>query len=62
MSRKVTGTTGRSPDDPLGKQGRAVAVPLLITMPELEELLDVSIADQILCKEGATMSTIAMGE
>lgn len=45
MSRKATGTTGRSPDDPLGKQGRTVPVPLLITLPELEELLDVSIAN-----------------
>lgn len=45
MSRKVTGTTGRSPDDPLGKRGRTVPVPLLITLPELEELLDVSIAN-----------------
>ena len=45
MSRKVVGTTGRSPDDPLGKRGRAVPVPLLITLPELEELLDVSIAN-----------------
>ena len=45
MSRKVHGTTGRSPDDPLAKRGRSVAVPLLITLPELEELLDVSIAN-----------------
>ena len=45
MSRKVTGTTGRSPDDPLGKRGRDVPVSLLITLPELEELLDVSIAN-----------------
>ncbi|MBC7480495.1 MAG: hypothetical protein H7337_00925, partial [Rhizobacter sp.] len=45
MSRKVIGTTGRSPDDPLGKRGRSVPVPLLITLPELEELLDVSIAN-----------------
>ncbi len=45
MSRKLHGTTGRSPDDPLGKRGRAVPVPLLVTLPELEELLDVSIAN-----------------
>jgi len=45
MSRKVIGTTGRSPDDPLGKRGRSVPVALLITLPELEELLDVSIAN-----------------
>ena len=45
MSRKVHGTTGRSPNDPLAKRGRAVPVPLLITLPELEELLDVSIAN-----------------
>ena len=45
MSRKVHGTTGRSPIDPLAKRGRAVPVPLLITLPELEELLDVSIAN-----------------
>jgi putative transposase len=45
MSRKLHGTTGRSPDDPLGKRGREVPVPLLVTLPELEELLDVSIAN-----------------
>ena len=45
MSRRASGTTGRSTDDPLGKQGRTVPVPLLITLPELEELLDVSIAN-----------------
>ena len=45
MSRKVHATTGRSQTDPLAKRGRAVPVPLLITLPELEELLDVSIAN-----------------
>ena len=45
MSRKVHGTTGRSPNDPLAKPGRGVPVALLITLPELEELLDVSIAN-----------------
>jgi putative transposase len=45
MSRKAVGTTGRSPKDPLGKNGRAIPVPLLITLPQLEELLDVSIAN-----------------
>jgi transposase InsO family protein len=45
MSRKVQGTTGRSAKDPVAEKGRAVAVPLLITLPELEELLDVSIAN-----------------
>ncbi|MCK6372780.1 MAG: transposase [Zoogloea sp.] len=45
MSRKVHGTTGRHPDDPLGKRGRAVPVALLITLAELEELLDVCIAN-----------------
>ena len=45
MSRKVHGTTGRSPNDPLAKRGRAVPAALLITLPELEELLDVSIAN-----------------
>jgi transposase InsO family protein len=45
MSRKVQGTTGRSPKDTVAEKGRAVAVPLLITLPELEELLDVSIAN-----------------
>jgi len=45
MSRKVEGTTGRSPDDPLGKRGREAPVCLLITLPELEELLDVCIAN-----------------
>ena len=45
MSRKAVGTTGRSPKDPLGKSGRAVPLPLLITLPQLEELLDVSIAN-----------------
>lgn len=45
MSRKVHGTTGRNPSDPLAKRGRTAPVPLLITLPELEELLDVSIAN-----------------
>lgn len=45
MSRKVHGTTGRSPKDPAGERGRAVPLALLITLPELEELLDVSIAN-----------------
>jgi putative transposase len=45
MSRKLHGTTGRNPHDPAGKRGRAVPVPLLITLPELEEILDVSIAN-----------------
>ena len=45
MSRKVHGTTGRSPKDPVAEKGRAVAVPLLITLPELEELLDVCIGN-----------------
>lgn len=45
MSRKVHGTTGRSPNDPAGKRGRKVSTAMLITLPELEELLDVSIAN-----------------
>ena len=45
MSRKLHGTTGRNPQDPLGKRGRDVPVALLTTLPELEELLDVSIAN-----------------
>ena len=45
MSRKLHGTTGRNPQDPLGKRGREVSVALLTTLPELEELLDVSIAN-----------------
>ena len=45
MSRKVHGTTGRSPNDPLAKRGRVAATSLLITLPELEELLDVSIGN-----------------
>ena len=45
LSRKVRGTTGRNPKDPVAEKGRSVAVPLLITLPELEELLDVSIAN-----------------
>lgn len=45
MSRKIHGTTGRNPKDAAGEHGRAVPVPLLITLGELEELLDVSIAN-----------------
>ena len=45
MSRQVVGTTGRSPEDPVGKHGRRVPVDQLITLPELEELLDVTIAN-----------------
>ena len=45
MSRQVVGTTGRNPEDPAGKRGRRVAVEQLITLPELEELLDVTIAN-----------------
>lgn len=45
MSTKIHGTTGRHPKDPVGKRGRTVPVSLLITLPELEELLDVSIAN-----------------
>ena len=45
MSSKVEGTTGSNPQDPVGKRGRKVPVSLLITLPELEELLDVYIAN-----------------
>jgi hypothetical protein len=45
MSRMVHGTTGSNPGDPLGKKGRRVVVDELITMQELEELLDVTIAN-----------------
>ncbi|MFL9936514.1 hypothetical protein P0D88_47775 [Paraburkholderia sp. RL18-103-BIB-C] len=45
MSRKLTGTTGRHPDDPAGQRGRRAPVEQLITLPELEELLDVTIAN-----------------
>jgi putative transposase len=45
MSRRVHGTTGRHPNDPVGKKGRQTAVDQLITIDELEELLDVTIAN-----------------
>ena len=45
MSRRVVGTTGRNPEDPAGRRGRRVPVEQLITLPELEELLDVTIAN-----------------
>ncbi|WP_251108061.1 integrase [Burkholderia glumae] len=45
MSRQVVGTTGRHPEDPAGQRGRRVSVGQLITLPELEELLDVTIAN-----------------
>jgi hypothetical protein len=45
MSSKVEGTTGSSPQDPVGKRGRKVPVGLLVTLPELEELLDAHIAN-----------------
>ncbi|WP_150624766.1 hypothetical protein [Pandoraea horticolens] len=45
MSRQVIGTTGRNPEDPAGQRGRRVPVEQLITLPELEELLDMTIAN-----------------
>ncbi|MDB0543486.1 DDE-type integrase/transposase/recombinase [Ralstonia solanacearum] len=45
LSRQVVGTTGRHPQDPAGQRGRRVPVEQLITLPELEELLDVTIAN-----------------
>lgn len=45
MSRKIEGTTGRSVNDPAGKRGRTAPTALLITLPELEEMLDISIAN-----------------
>ena len=45
LSAEVEGTTGRSPQDPAGKRGRKVPVGLLVTLAELEELLDVYIAN-----------------
>ncbi|MFL9876699.1 integrase [Paraburkholderia megapolitana] len=45
MSRRVHGTTGRRPNDPAGKKGRQTAVDQLTTVDELEELLDVTIAN-----------------
>ena len=45
LSARIEGTTGRSPQDPAGKRGRKVPVALLVTLPELEELLDVHIAN-----------------
>ena len=45
MSRRVHGTTGRNPNDPVGRKGKRVAVEQLITLQELEELLDVTIAN-----------------
>ncbi|MDR5785299.1 integrase [Caballeronia sp. LP003] len=45
MSRKLTGTTGRHPDDRLGQRGKRAPVEQLTTLPELEELLDVVVAN-----------------
>ena len=45
MSRQVVGTTGRHPDDPAGQRGRRASLGQLITLPELDELLDVTIAN-----------------
>jgi hypothetical protein len=45
MSRQVVGTTGRRPDDPAGQRRRRASLGQLITLPELEELLDVTIAN-----------------
>lgn len=45
MSRKVPGTTGRNPRDPAGEHGRLLPAALLITFDELQELLDVTIAN-----------------
>ncbi|WP_323123612.1 integrase [Burkholderia alba] len=45
MSRRVHGTTRRHPNDPVGRKGRQTPVNQLITLGELEELLDVTIAN-----------------
>ena len=45
MSRRMHGTTGRNRNDPVGRKGKRVAVEQLITLQELEELLDVTIAN-----------------
>jgi len=45
MSSKLPGATGRHPHDRAGQRGRKTALPLLASFTELEELLDVSIAN-----------------
>ncbi len=43
--RKLPGTTGRNPQDPLGRRGRALDTDLLMTKSDLESLLEMSIAN-----------------
>lgn len=45
LTRKLPGATGRQPKDPVGKRGRSQDTSLLITMTELESLLELSIAN-----------------
>ncbi len=45
LIRNLPGTTGRNPKDPIGKRGRAIDTALLMTMTELEGLLELSIAN-----------------
>jgi putative transposase len=45
LSSKLPGSTGRHPGDRAGRRGRQTPVSLLVTFQELEELLDVSIAN-----------------
>ncbi len=45
LSLRLPGTTGNRPNDDAGKKGKQVPVAHLITIPELEELLEVTIAN-----------------
>jgi hypothetical protein len=45
FATRMPGTTGRSPDDPAGKKGKKLPVENLVLIQELEELLDVVIAN-----------------
>src|SRR6202521_1354278 len=45
LSRRLPGTTGNQPKDAAGKKGKKQPVEHLVTIQELEELLDVTIAN-----------------
>ena len=45
LSLRLPGTTGNRPNDDAGKKGKQVPVAHLISIPELEELLEVTIAN-----------------
>lgn len=45
LSRRLPGTSGNRPGDPAGSKGKKLPVNQLVTFDELEELLDVTIAN-----------------